>query len=171
MPTYIPSDSDAILAPKIDIQNYAEIIANQLNYNYQNLSEVVNNIGAEINFVNPLSDDTNFNGSMLVNKVDETINISLSNLTGELRNNFTIAHELGHLYLHAKNIQENIIGFNRYGTGRLEWEANWFAAAFLMPEQEFKDKCYEFNSDNFELSLYFNVSESAIKIRKKDLEI
>lgn len=168
---YIPTDSDAILASKIDIQNYAENLAVELNYNYQNLNNVINNIGAEISFVNPLSDDNSFNGSMLVNKIDKIININLSNLTGELRNNFTIAHELGHLYLHAKNIQEDIIEFNRYGSGRLEWEANWFAAAFLMPKKKFIEKCYEFNSDNFELSLYFNVSESAIKIRKKDLGI
>ena len=168
---YVPNDFDAILASKTNIQNYAENLAIELNYNYQNLNDVINNIGAEINFVNPLSDDNSFNGSMLVNKIDKTINISLSNLTGELRNNFTIAHELGHLYLHAKNIEQDIIEFNRYGSGRLEWEANWFAAAFLMPREKFIEKCDEFNSDNFELSLYFNVSESAIKIRKKDLGI
>ena len=75
------------------------------------------------------------------------------------------------MYLHARNIKKNIIEFNRYGTGRLEWEANWFAAAFLMPAKVFIEKCNEFNSDNYELSLYFNVSESAVKIRKKDLGI
>lgn len=171
MSHYTPTDFDAILASKTDIQNYAENLAVELTYNYQNLNDVINNIGAEISFVNPLSDDNSFNGSMLVNKTDKTININLSNLTGELRNNFTIAHELGHLYLHAKNIEQDIIEFNRYGSGRLEWEANWFAAAFLMPKKEFIEKCDEFNSDNFELSLYFNVSESAIKIRKKDLGI
>ncbi|MDK2042367.1 ImmA/IrrE family metallo-endopeptidase [Aliarcobacter butzleri] len=168
---YVPTDSDAILASKTDIQNYAENLAIELNYNYKNLNDVIIQVGAEIDFVNPLSDNNSFNGSMLVNKINETINISLSNLTGELRNNFTIAHELGHLYLHARNIKKDIIEFNRYGSGRLEWEANWFAAAFLMPEKIFIEKCNEFNSDNYELSLYFNVSESAIKIRKKDLGI
>lgn len=171
MSYYVPTDSDAILASKNSIQEYAENIALELNYNYQNLNEVVHSIGAEISFVNPLSDDDSFNGSMLVNKNEKEINISLSNLTGELRNNFTIAHELGHLYLHARNIDQETIEFNRYGSGRLEWEANWFAAAFLMPEEEFKNKDKEFKSDNYELSLYFNVSESAIKIRKKDLGI
>lgn len=170
MTYYVPTDSDAILASKNDIQKYAENIARELNYNYDNLNIILQNIGANINFVNPLDDNT-FNGSMLVNKINKSINISLSNLTGELRNNFTIAHELGHLYLHARNIQKDVIEFKRYGSSRLEWEANWFAAGFLMPEQKFRDKCIEFNSDNIELSFYFNVSESAIKIRKKDLGV
>lgn len=168
---YTPIDRDAIFASKKDIQEYAEHLAIELNYNYKNLNQIIDDIGAEIDFVNPLSDENDFNGSMLVNKDLKTIKISLSNLTGELRNNFTIAHELGHLYLHARNIDKEIIEFNRYGTGRLEWEANWFAAAFLMPEEKFKRKYYSFNMDNYELSLYFNVSESAVKTRKKDLKL
>ena len=122
-------------------------------------------------FIDPLNEKSDFNGSMIINREDEYLLINLSNLTSKLRNNFTIAHELGHLYLHSPNITKNHMIFNRFGSNRLEWEANWFAAAFLMPKDEFNNKDSEFNGDAYELSSYFNVSESAIKIRKKELEI
>jgi Zn-dependent peptidase ImmA (M78 family) len=169
MSAYKALESDATLASKDNIQSYAEEMAKKLNYKFNNLDEIINNLNIELDFVNPLEEDDDFNGSIYINKETKNINIHLSNLTGELRNNFTIAHELGHLYLHSRDIDKIEIIFNRFGSGRLEWEANWFAAAFLMPAELFKDKYQEYNSDTSDLSLYFNVSESAIKVRKKDL--
>lgn len=169
MSAYKAQESDATLASKAHIQSYAEEMATKLNYKYDNLDQIISDLNIELDFVNPLEEKDDFNGSIYINKDLEKITIHLSNLTGELRNNFTIAHELGHLYLHSRDIKNKEIIFNRYGSGRLEWEANWFAAAFLMPSKLFKEKNKEFNSDTSDLSLYFNVSESAIKVRKKDL--
>lgn len=169
MSVYKAIESDATFASKSNIQSYAEEMAEKLNYKFNNLDVIINNLNIELDFVNPLENDDDFNGSIYINKETENINIHLSNLTGELRNNFTIAHELGHLYLHSRDIDKTEIIFNRFGSGRLEWEANWFAAAFLMPAALFKEKYEEYNSDTSDLSLYFNVSESAIKVRKKDL--
>lgn len=63
------------------------------------------------------------------------------------RKRFSIAHELGHLFLHMdfldenkweENVRNNTM-YNRSGisVGREELEANAFAAAFLMPRKEF----------------------------------
>lgn len=168
---YKAVESDATFASKDHIQIYAEEVAEKLNYKFNNLDEIINNLNIKLNFVNPLVDEENFNKSLYINKETKNIIIHLSNLTSELRNNFAIAHELGHLYLHSREIDKTEIIFNRFDSDRLEWEANWFALAFLMPKSLFIEKCREFNLDNYELSLFFNVAKSAIKIRKKDLEI
>jgi hypothetical protein len=55
---------------------------------------------------------------------------------------FTIAHELGHYVLHflwtnrEAQDQPCPIYATRYGSDRAEREANWFALAFLLPEEE-----------------------------------
>lgn len=170
---YTATDANASNATKYDIQLYAEELAKNFEYepNSTTIDTVCKNIGVDLEFINPLLDEDNFNGSMFIDKDEKTIKITLSNLTNDLRNNFTIAHELGHLFLHSQNIKERKISFNRFGSNRLEWEANWFAAAFLMPESRFKDKNTEYNGSLYDLSFYFNVSESAIRIRKKELGI
>ena len=173
MEFYTATDEHATFASKTDIQQYAEELSNELEYitRKKTIYDLSKELGAKICFTDPLNDTDDFNGSMTINKDEKEIVITLSNLTTNLRNNFTIAHELGHLFLHATNMEERKISFTRYGSGRLEWEANWFAAAFLMPKKLFKKKCKEFNSNTNELSLHFNVSETAIKVRKQDLGI
>ena len=169
---YFANDDDATYASKADIQKYAEELSSKFIYPRETfIYDVCTELGIEISFENPLLEQNNFNGSIYINKDEEKIKITLSNLTSELRNNFTIAHEIGHLFLHSSKTAHRTIGFNRYGSGRLEWEANWFAAAFLMPKEQFLLKYKFFNGALYELALFFNVSESAVKIRKKDLGI
>ena len=50
------------------------------------------------------------------------------------RQRFTIAHELGHLSLHVKNLERSIICRKR-DTSRIEKEANCFAASVLIPKR------------------------------------
>lgn len=80
----------------------------------------------------------------------------------DARRRFTIAHELGHYILHyvAAPERETIplpMQASRYGDGPEEWEANWFAAGFLMPEALFK-KQFEITKDIEELATHFHVS-------------
>ena len=49
---------------------------------------------------------------------------------------------------------------------RCEWEANWFASAFLMPEQLFKDAYKQKNASGV-----FGVTQSAVEVRAKALGI
>jgi Zn-dependent peptidase ImmA (M78 family) len=53
----------------------------------------------------------------------------------------------------------------RYGTGREEWEANWFSAAFLMPEEEFRSAFNAHDGDLSEVASIFSVSIAAAKVR------
>lgn len=90
----------------------------------------------------------------------------------ETRQRFTIAHELGHYFLHLDNTKDKIITSFRMDTSPIETEANKFAAELLMP----KDILHrEYNklvipvSDT--LAQSFNVSKQAMRIRLDSLEL
>jgi Zn-dependent peptidase ImmA (M78 family) len=67
-----------------------------------------------------------------------------------VRRNFDIAHELGHLLLHYRLEFANL---NRKEHKAIENEANMFAQAFLLPEDEFaldmKNVVHIINPDNY----------------------
>ncbi len=89
------------------------------------------------------------------------------------RDRFTIAHELGHLFLgHIKNHEK----LYREGANELEYEANDFAANLLMPQSEFIRSIYSnLDEDGYcdleEVSKQFRVSISAVKTRGKFLGV
>lgn len=95
--------------------------------------------------------------------------IALSPLPGEYRNRFTIAHELGHYILHSK-IGEKPLFATRQAGSRAEWEANWFAAAFLMPADEFVVQWTESKGSIGRLINHFQVSGGAVEIRRDTLK-
>jgi Zn-dependent peptidase ImmA (M78 family) len=103
-----------------------------------------------------------------------------------LREKFTIAHELGHLFLHMgflinKKLWDSISddGFQDSVYYRMsssytqeESEANEFAAVFLMPKSEFKEQVYSNLSKNDTIDIpkiasYFDVSGSAALTRAR----
>lgn len=113
-------------------------------------------------------------GGSLIIRGDADYTIYLSPYTTPLRDNFTIAHELGHYVLHyhlQKPKQQGRIGFTRYGSGPIEWQANRFAGAFLMPESEFRSQVQSLGGDGFLLSGHFEVSRPAIEARAQSLQI
>lgn len=58
----------------------------------------------------------------------------------------------------------------RYGgKDRTEYEANWFAASFLMPEDKFRAAYSATAKDIFEVAAKFRVSVSAALVRAKTL--
>ena len=108
--------------------------------------------------------------NLLVNKMDSTA-----------RKLFTIAHELGHFYLHRNNENQFIDGelvrarnentrFDEY-----ELEANEFAGNLLMPKKEIEQKLQSRDivvdlKKIKELSEQFLVSTFAIQTRLKNLD-
>ncbi len=85
---------------------------------------------------------------------------------------FTVAHELGHYFLHA-DLRKDI--FNRLDAVQLdeedkieEQEANWFAASLLMPKDLVK-KYWYFSEDINAIADKFYVSSSAAYWRVKNL--
>lgn len=72
--------------------------------------------------------------------------IGVNSLTSRRRQRFTIAHELGHLVLHSKDlIIDHSVRVNwrdersSMGTDREEVEANAFAAELLMPQRAVRE--------------------------------
>lgn len=98
----------------------------------------------------------------------------------ETRILFSIAHELGHLFLHILDGNGRLKPETEYArsliSSKAEIEANEFAAALLMPESKFVEKCEQIvTSDNkvniSELACYFNVSVQAATVRGNILRL
>lgn len=91
------------------------------------------------------------------------------------RKRFTIAHELGHYFLHLKeepgefvdtavDLHRNNAADEGAGRKRVEVEANQFAAALLMPEEQVR-QLYAAINDVEKLAELFRVSKDAMAIR------
>jgi Zn-dependent peptidase ImmA (M78 family) len=88
------------------------------------------------------------------------------------RKAFTVAHELGHYFLHGDKVNDI---FYRSQILKLtdenkkeEQEANWFASALLMPEKQVKH-FYSLTKNMGELAVIFGVSSTAVYFRLKNL--
>lgn len=98
------------------------------------------------------------------------------------RKSFTIAHELGHYFLHREALDDSsqIVSYIKSNNqdcpalarglsyNSMEREANNFAAEILMPEQEFINQCNCANSIE-DVAYYFGVSVQAASIRADKL--
>lgn len=104
------------------------------------------------------------------------IRVYLSETSSQFRENFTLAHELGHFVLHyiIPGHQNNRSEFMATRNGEpelVEFEANRFSAEFLMPRDTFTQKADTFNQSESKLSAYFKVSQEAVRVRIQDLNI
>lgn len=90
--------------------------------------------------------------------------IVLSRKGNPMRQRFSVAHELGHLLLHPDPVP---------GDGRHEREANTFAAEFLMPAAEIRDRLPTpvDITDLKETADGYGVSVAALAYRGKDLGV
>ena len=137
------------------------------------LNQLVESMGGVIEY--GVDDaDAMYTGSIDIRSPDDfTIYLPLD--TGLSRDRFTIAHELGHLVLHYLfpiQVQHATIPrmkAARYGGSRAETEANWFAAAFLMPEQLFSEAFMETNRNLAAVAAKFGVSAHAAAVRVQSL--
>ena len=135
------------------------------------LAELVEQNNGEISYIDFMDKDQT---DAIVVEPDGSFRIRLSSHTSALRDNFTIAHELGHLLLHWPKVRAEFDGYGMKATRRVdasnadlqrcEWEANWFASAFLMPEKEFQAAFKEGTA-----SETFGVTQSAVNVRAKSL--
>lgn len=86
---------------------------------------------------------------------------------------FTVAHELGHFFLHDKNKQEvfHRAQMDQFGDNiDEEQEANWFAASLLMP-RELITKEWNLHPDEAFIAARFGVSRAAAHWRLKNLNV
>lgn len=134
-----------------------------------------------------LYDIQDCNTDAYIEKIDEEhFRIHLNQYRHHNRERFTLAHELGHLFLHMgyiidsekwnslSEVEESV--FYRDNTSSFdEYEANEFAASFLMPRDEFVAVAEKYLNENRyalePISTYFGVSIDAIANRGKWLGI
>ena len=141
----------------MEIQNnsYAPIL---------DMYKVITDFGGKIHALG-ISDYTGIDGSIFIHDKND-FDVVIPEHTSPVRDNFTLAHELGHFFLHSTAGEKNKLWAARKGNDRLEWEANWFAAGFLAPEQQLK---YLKNNQDFTvktISSFFGLSNEASAYRK-----
>lgn len=143
------------------------------------VDEAVSRLGGVIDKV----DDLEYEAK--IEKNDDGFKITIVDTANEQRERFSVAHEVGHLFLHMGYLIDNekwlSVGtyrdsvYYRYGHSLEENEANEFAAAFLMPREEFISIAQEYINDGvYQISAiarHFNVSNDAAATRGKWLGI
>jgi Zn-dependent peptidase ImmA (M78 family) len=139
-----------------------------------NVQAVAEHLGATVVF-DDLEDDVS--GFLLKEKNVATIAINKRHHPNRQR--FTIAHECGHLSLHAAGQTDQLWVDKAYlffrdsksstGEQLAEIQANQFAAGLLMPEQLLRANIDDVTTmsdvDIFRLSVRFEVSEQAMTLR------
>jgi len=101
--------------------------------------------------------------------------ILVNDMDSEARARFTIAHELGHYFLHMDSMPPNdsgLITCLRSDSSPIETQANRFAAELLMPEALVRQEYAKMVIPVCEsLAEIFQVSNQAMEIRLKQLEL
>lgn len=120
-----------------------------------------------------------------IEKDGDSFTIQVQQKEPQTRVNFSIAHEIGHLFLHMGYLinpemweetgEYNDSVYYRFGYSEEEYEANEFAGAFLMPRAEFlsilEDSKIESRVDIENIANHFNVSKEAVLIRGRWLGV
>lgn len=165
--------------PKADVHKFAESVAARLKFTHSDAIEpLVVRLGGRIEYKTADLSSNQLPESIIVRATND-FTIFLPSITSVVRDRFTIAHELGHLFLHYLSasagrkdvvmVATRWVDENDKALQRAEWEANWFAAAFLMPMDAFS-KAYKENGGSAELTAaQFGVSPKAAEIRAQSI--
>jgi Zn-dependent peptidase ImmA (M78 family) len=173
MSGYEPAEESQLTKPAV--QKLAESVARQVGYEPGGkLRETIEKLGGCINVEDTLLTDPEQTGSLFVDGPNK-FRIIVPAHTSPERDRFTIAHEFGHFILHYMwkrqknpNYPPRVFAL-RKGSKRIEWEANWFAAAFLMPAGPFRDAYETHPGDYWTIAEKFGVSPRAAEVRAEDL--
>lgn len=153
---------------KPQVYSIAEAFSKQVGYTPGvSLVDIIKRLGGKVVVEDTLLTDPARSGSLVVEAPDD-FTIILPAHTASTRDKFTLAHELGHYVLHYLWAGQNgrMMALRR-GSDRIEWEANWFAAAFLMPTADFQTMHAKHNGNIHAVADEFGVSTSAAEIRAR----
>ena len=96
--------------------------------------------------------------------------IFLPHVTSSRRDRFTIAHELGHYFLHYLHRRdESVASFGRGMRNQVETQANVFASSLLMPQEQFAAAYRRNDGDRYAVARIFDVSPAAVDVRAEVL--
>lgn len=147
--------------PKDFIDKLAEDASTEMLPPAADIVELTKKLGGRIHYRNMFEGDADVDTIFVHAKND--FDIVLPDYSTPRRDRFTIAHELGHFFLHAW-MGKRPLKATRNGSDRAEWEANWFAAGLLMPKAKFKAAHKRKPSVSW-LADNFDVSEHAARVR------
>ena len=164
-------------ASRASIEEFAEQVANRVNFNPgDSIDDLVTRTGGRV-AVGTSGSGNQESDSVVASAVDDFV-IYVSRHTSLKRDRYTIAHKLGHLLLHLDPIKKmkpdaamRAIRWrdgNNQDQKRAEWEANWFAAGFLMPVTVFRET-FKMTSILEHVAEQFGVSVSAARNRANTL--
>lgn len=141
-----------------------------------NIEDVVTQMGGTIETLPGL----NLYDGTIRKTGEKSFQIAVSPYQSRERRAFTIAHELGHLFLHMGfqtdasvwNQQDNE-NYTRFGNSEQEYQANEFAAALLMPAEQYRQVLNQYavsgRVDVGKIAGYFHVSIAAATNRGRFL--
>lgn len=139
-----------------------------------NAFEVAKSEGISIKYFKPKEGDRIADASGLLDTASKTI--YLNTTESPERQNFTLAHELGHYFLKHDSDDHGIYWRGQQHAADLktdaEKEADCFAAELLMPKsliEQYKKKYYFDDMDYYALADLLGVSNEAMKNRLKDI--
>ena len=164
-----------------NINDIADVVRKSLGIGtpIADIEGVVTMLGGNLEYC----DDILENAEGRIKRNGDSFIIEIPRDVNEGRRNFTIAHEIGHLFLHMGYLIDEKLWNNsrdhdyfRKDYGEIEYQANEFAAALLMPRKEFYEEinqCYLGNGlyDMGRVAEYFEVSVEAAVNRGKWLGI
>ena len=166
---------------KVQVHDFAERVAQSLEFRPGDPMEpVLARLGGRLSLRNPFAIGDEVAESIRV-EPQGTFTIFVSSITSAERDRFTIAHELGHYFLHFPLIRKKHPGQVMIATRwvdetdndqrRAEWEANWFAAGFLMPQAAFVQTFIKRGGNIKSVASFFGVSPQAAEVRAKTLQL
>lgn len=110
--------------------------------------------------------DGKISGAIKYYKAEDKFTILLNEKDSEVRKRFTLAHELGHYFLHREILESDEIHVDTLYRmpNENEREVDYFAGALLI-NKKLLEKMYARNTSISVLAQVFEVSESAMTVR------
>lgn len=159
---------------KIDGEVIKVLLQTNKSYPEDKLLDIVKGLGIEVYMYDFGEYSDKVSGAIKPGKDSIPTRIYLNKKYSPERLTFTLAHELGHYLLHRTDDMKLRIDKFDYATNTVgakqETEANYFAAALLMPKDRFLDVLKQTNSFT-SVAKYFGVSESAARNRLRWIQM
>lgn len=151
-------DVDSILRKAVD-ENYIDEKGNLL------LDKI-----AEMNNISVVYEDLPSTESGYFRSFNGQYIIGINAKHHRKRQRFTLAHELGHFYLHRGKEKENVafedeVFYRIENSSSIEYAANEFAARLLIPADRLEEKINGGMTDLNDLADFFEVSQDAMRYR------
>lgn len=153
-----------------EISVFAEKMAKALGFKPRaELEPIVARLKGTITYL-PYTEENSKQASITVEKGGEFA-IQLLRILFPLQKRMSIAHELGHLFLHSRYGEIALKAFHdsEDKNERVEDEAHEFACGFLMPETSFREIVKCFGNDSVGIAAYFMVPEPVVRQRMINL--